>query len=198
VYCLSHKCFHHRSFQPADCNNVGRVQSTGRRHETCLLDTRLLCVTLSGPFHTHTCQRTPRPTCVDLRHRDLGQCGVSVLAIRRSSIVKQLLICTLSQATHLWDTRVWHVLTTNRTCHANICSQAEWTILRSHRASPHCDWYSFLVPLRAVGWVGLVDSIQRLWSYDLMALYKSVYYYYYYYYTYSGGLSPEVNCPSYY
>ena len=30
------------------------------------------------------------------------------------------------------------------------------------------------------------QRIQRLWSYDLMALYKSVYYYYYYYYYYSG------------
>jgi len=26
----------------------------------------------------------------------------------------------------------------------------------------------------------IINIIQRLWSYDLMALYKSVYYYYYY------------------
>ena len=30
----------------------------------------------------------------------------------------------------------------------------------------------------------LAAGLQRLWSYDLMALYKSVYYYYYYYYDY--------------
>jgi len=30
----------------------------------------------------------------------------------------------------------------------------------------------------------VLNRIQRLWSYDLMALYKSVYYYYYYYYYY--------------
>ena len=29
----------------------------------------------------------------------------------------------------------------------------------------------------------ITKLLQRLWSYDLMALYKSVYYYYYYYYT---------------
>jgi len=29
-----------------------------------------------------------------------------------------------------------------------------------------------------------LKQVQRLWSYDLMALYKSVYYYYYYYYYY--------------
>ena len=44
-----------------------------RCHEACFLDTCLLCVT--GPSHTHTCQRTPGPTCVVLQHRDLGHGG---------------------------------------------------------------------------------------------------------------------------
>ena len=42
-------------------------------HEACFLGTRLLCVTLSGPSHIRTCQRTPGTACVDVHHRDYGQ-----------------------------------------------------------------------------------------------------------------------------
>ena len=28
-----------------------------------------------GPSHTHSCQRTPGPTCVVVQHRDLGHGG---------------------------------------------------------------------------------------------------------------------------
>ena len=83
---VSHKCFHCHSFQPVNCNIVSRV-FTGRHREACLLDTHLLCVTLSGPSHTRTCQRTPCPTCVDLhqcRQRTEVTCTKNLIKIGRT------------------------------------------------------------------------------------------------------------------
>jgi len=43
------------------------------------------------------------------------------------------------------------------TCHLHVYPQVEWAmpLLPSRRASPHFGWYSFPVPLRVGGWVGL-------------------------------------------
>jgi len=53
----------------------------------------------------------------------------------------------------------WHSFT----CHPHIYPHMKWTILPllpSHRASPHFSWYSFPIPYRVGGWVGLGGSVK--------------------------------------
>jgi len=66
-------------------------------HEACFLDTCLLCVT--GPSHTHTCQRTPGPTCVVLQHRDLGHGGNGSVHTTSDEVKTRWLDCRVS---HKW------------------------------------------------------------------------------------------------
>jgi len=57
------------------------------------------------------------------------------------------------------------------TCQPLIYPQLEWTIHAfnpSHRASPHFDQYSFFVPLRVEGWVGLSGWLQTEVVYPLL------------------------------
>jgi len=66
--------------------------------------------------------------------------------------------------THLQIAQEWQVLTRNHTVlpskgfHAHAYQRMEWAILPllpSRSTSPHFDWYSFPVPQRVGGWVGL-------------------------------------------
>jgi len=49
------------------------------------------------------------------------------------------------------------------TCHPHVYPRMEWAILSllpSRRTSRHFGWYSFPVPLRVGGWVGLGGSVK--------------------------------------